>query len=62
MTTRLFLGILMITAINLNLGAQNFSGMATYKTSASIQISIDSTQVPAAQIKKIQNMEWLGYI
>ncbi|UII27906.1 GLPGLI family protein [Fulvivirga maritima] len=35
--------------------AQSFTGIATYKTSGSIQISMDSTEMPPEQMKKIQD-------
>ncbi|WP_394750732.1 GLPGLI family protein [Spongiimicrobium salis] len=50
--------ILIVTAILISskLNAQNFKGIATYKTSSSIDIKMDSTQVPNAQMDEIQAM------
>lgn len=50
--------ILIFTAILMasNLMAQDFKGIATYKSASSIDVKMDSTQVPDAQMKEIEAM------
>ena len=50
--------ILIVTAIIISstLVAQDFKGIATYKTSSSIDIKMDSTQMPNGQMEEIQAM------
>ncbi|UII22710.1 GLPGLI family protein [Fulvivirga ligni] len=53
--TRLLFSIFLISFFSYKVSAQNFSGIATYTTSSSIHISMDSTQVPLEEITRIQN-------
>lgn len=53
--TRLLFGIFLISVLSPKVSAQNFSGIATYKSSSSLQLTMDSAKVSAEDMKRIMD-------